>query len=155
MWGPAGAAGSALPDDVAGSCAEAGLDPATSSSAAAEAPAIRTNVRRKSDAVIACPFARSRANLRLLSGSFRPAEVRVLGDECSRRRTGGSTSPLITKNQPRMVPAGFDFSACELERAQLGGDVHPFGKLEPDGTLRIRSVERVQDVDREPALVEP
>ena len=41
----------------------------------------------------------------------------------------------------------------ELERAKLGGDLHPFGELEPDRSP-LRFVNRIRDVDREPVLVE-
>src|SRR5205085_3305104 len=41
----------------------------------------------------------------------------------------------------------------ELGRAELAGDLHAFGELEPDRSL-LWFVELVQDVDREPALVE-
>src|SRR5438270_1175292 len=50
-------------------------------------------------------------------------------------------------------PGELRLLSCELERAELGGHLHPFGEFEPDRSL-LRVVERVQDVDREPALVE-
>jgi hypothetical protein len=71
------------------------------------------------------------------------------------RRLTGSVLALDHEVRASDGPRQVRLLACELERAQLGGDVHPFGELESDGPLRIRSVERVQDVDREPALVEP
>ena len=71
----------------------------------------------------------------------------------TRRLQSAQYSPLITKRAADR-PGEFRLLSRELERAELGGDLHPFGELEPDGSLRIRFVERVQDVDREPVLVE-
>ena len=44
-------------------------------------------------------------------------------------------SPLITKYEPRIVPASFDFCLANLNASELCGDVHAVGELESDGPL--------------------
>src|SRR5258708_16074144 len=68
----------------------------------------------------------------------------------------GSTGSVLTLDHEVRAadrPGQLRLLPRELERAELGGDIHPFGELEPDGSL-LRFVEWVQDVDREPLLVE-
>lgn len=77
MWGLVRDAASAILDDIVGSCAEAGLNPAASSNAAnaAEAPATWTNIRRHDDSAIARPLDRSQANLRLVPAAIHGAPM--------------------------------------------------------------------------------
>ena len=92
------------------------------------------------------PGVRNESTVRARVGSSEPNDV---GFEARRAQY----SPLITKYEPRIVPASFDFCRANLNEPSSAGHLHPFGELEPDRSL-LRFVERVQHVDREPALVE-
>ena len=94
------------------------------------------------------PGAPTSGALRLL-GARRPrTECRLI------RSLEGLVLALDHEIRTSDSPSQFRLLARELERTQLGGNVHPFGELEPDRPLRIFSIERVQNVNREPALVE-
>jgi len=56
---------------------------------------------------------------------------------------GGQYSPLITKNEPRMVPASFDFCFANLKRgASSGGTSIPSESLKPTARFFLSSIAR-------------
>src|SRR6266536_3772961 len=80
---------------------------------------------------------------------------RLAGPELIASARGATGSVLALDHEVRAAdrPRQLRLLPRELERAELGGHFHPFGELEPDRSL-LRLVDRVQDVDRKPALVE-
>src|SRR5467141_1077738 len=68
---------------------------------------------------------------------------------------GSTASILALYHEVRAAdrPGELRLLSREVERAELGRHVHPFGEFESDRSL-LRSVELVQDVDRQPALIE-
>src|SRR5207245_10777904 len=85
--------------------------------------------------------------------AVRPGSGRSMAE---RRWIRGSTASILALyHEVRAAdrPGELRLLSRELERAALGGHVYPFGEFEPDRSL-LRFVELVQDVDREPALVE-
>ena len=62
-------------------------------------------------------------------------------------------SPLITKYEPRIVPASFDFCRANLNEPSSAGISIPSESLNPTARF-FGSSSPYTDVDREPALVE-
>jgi len=87
----------------------------------------------------AAALSTSRGTRRLarLAGSPRWLPVRMLGEWCCRDQY----SPLITKNEPRIVPASFDFWRANLNReASSVGTSIPSESLNPTARFLASSI---------------
>jgi hypothetical protein len=74
-------------------------------------------------------------------GSMRTDSWMVWTSTAGRRPSRNQYSPLITKNEPRMVPASFDFCLANLNReASSAGTSIPSESLNPTARLPASSI---------------